>query len=136
MLSRAAIIIAALACAAPAAAQDYRASNKLTVGQITPAVFEVVSRPGKSGANNFWCAAAEYARDRLGAAGTARIYVAEPRGPSTLSPSRSAVRFTLDPAAAGIDATPPRTSLSVDHVGDSIARRSAEEYCIVEINTF
>ena len=136
MLRHVVIALAALSLAAPAAAQEFRAANKLTVGQITPAVFEVVSRPGKSGASNFWCAAADYARQRLGAPGNARIYVAQARGPSTLSPGRSGVRFTLDPAAARIEPIAPRTSLSVDHVGDNLSVSLGLQYCIVEINTF
>lgn len=136
MFRPAALALVALSLAAPAAAQDFRAVNKLMVGQITPAVFEVVSRPGASGANNFWCGAADYARQRLGAPGNARIYVAQARGPSTLSPGRSGVRFTLDPAAAGIEPIAPRTSLSVDHVGDNLSVSLGQQYCIVEINTF
>ncbi len=135
MLRHVAIALAALSIAAPAAAKEFKAVNKLTVGQITPAVFEVVSRPGKSGANNFWCGAADYARQRLGARGNARIYLVQPRGASTLSPGRSGVRFTLDPAAAGIEPIPPRTSLSVDHVGDNLTVNFGLQYCTVEINT-
>lgn len=135
MLRPFAIALAALSIAAPAAAKDFRAANKLTVAQITPAVFEVVSRPGKSGANNFWCGAADYARQRLGAPGNARIYLVQGRSPSTLSPGRAGVRFTLDPAAAGIEPIAPRTSLSVDHVGDNLSVNLGLQYCIVEINT-
>jgi hypothetical protein len=135
MLRHAAIALVALSIAAPAAAKEFKAVNKLTVGQITPAVFEVVSRPGKSGANNFWCAAADYARKHLAAPGNARVYVAQARGASTLTPGRSGVRFTLDPAAAGIEPIAPRTSLSVDHVGDNLTINFGMQYCTVEINT-
>lgn len=115
------LFIAALCSLVPLAghAQVFRAENRVAVVGVADG-FEVRG-DGGLGARGVWCAAADYARDVLGAHGFARLYIAEGRAPGL--GQRDPVRFTLDPT--GLRPTPVfvvgaslRTAgatLSVDH---------------------
>lgn len=83
--------------AAPAVAQSFRAENRVVVNPLPGGEFEVIESHG-FGARGLWCAAADYAREVLGAAGTSRVYVRQARGPSVTKPGRKGVIFTLDPS--------------------------------------
>ena len=116
---RGAWILAALALAsAPATAQSLRVENRVTVSAV-PGGFSVPDGGGM-GARGMWCAAGEYAARRAGAAETARVYVAVPRGRGF---DRAPVVFTLDPAGLvprpvlilGTSLTRAGSSLSVAH---------------------
>src|SRR6056297_2209196 len=102
--------------ALPSGAFAFNAENRHKVAPVDGAVFEVVGQPGSSPAN-FWCAAADYARDRLGARDNARVYLVAGRGAAQSEPGRTGVRFTLEPGAAGITPVRPQLSLSVDVIG-------------------
>ncbi len=116
------LVLAGVGLAAPLAAQGYRAENRVTVNPLPGGSFEVIEGGGY-GARGMWCAAADYARDVLGARGTARVYVKRARGPSQTVPGRKGAVFTLDPT--GLDPVPvtitgsstrrPGSNLSVDH---------------------
>lgn len=108
-----------LACllAAPLSAQTFRAENRV---EVTPVSGGFAVRDGAGfGARGMWCAAADYARDVLGARGTQRIYIAEERARGQRGP----VVFTLDskgliPSSVTIVGNSIRTAgsnLSVDH---------------------
>lgn len=105
--------------AAPVTAQTYRTENHVLVTAV-PSGFEVASGGGY-GASGIWCAAADYAREVLGAAGTSRIYVAQGRRPGL--GQRGPVRFTLDPTGlvpratfiVGASLRHAGSTLSVDH---------------------
>ena len=105
--------------AVPVAAQGFRAENRVTV-LPAPGGFDVQSGGG-FGARGMWCAAADYARDALGARGGQRIYVAVGRRPGL--GQRAPVRFTLDPTGltpqsvfiVGSSLQTAGSALSVDH---------------------
>lgn len=110
------------ALAAPLGAQTFHAKNGVTA---TPdaGVFSVANGGGL-GARGMWCAAADYARDVLGANGSQRIYVAEDRARGQRGP----VRFTLD--ATGL--TPSRVSIigaSIRTAGANLSVGHAISFC-------
>ncbi len=51
------------------------------------------------------------------------------RGPSETTGRKTAVQFTLDPAAAGITATSPNVLLNALKTGDNMSVQSANLYC-------
>lgn len=105
--------------ASPVAAQAFRAENRVTVTPA-PGGFEI-SNGGGFGARGMWCAAADYARTVLAAAGTDRVYIARARSPGL--GQRAAVLFTLDPTGlvpapvtiVGASLRRAGANLSVDH---------------------
>lgn len=119
-MKRFSFLLALCALAGPALSSEvFRAENRATVvGE--PGGFQVQG-DGGYGARGVWCAAADYARDVLGAHGFARIYVAEGRAPGF--GQRGPVHFTLDPAGlrpspvfvVGASLQTAGATLSVDH---------------------
>lgn len=113
------IVVVIALCAGPAAAQTFRAENRVLVTPVAGG-FEVANGGG-FGARGMWCAAADFARRVRGARGTDRIYIAEGRKPGL--GQRAPVRFTLDPT--GLNPSPVTivgsslrragSTLSVDH---------------------
>ena len=71
-----------------------------------------------------WCAAADYARDVLGARGTHRIYVARDRAPGQRGP----VRFTLDPSGL-TPVTVVLTGASIRQAGANLSVDHAQSFC-------
>lgn len=75
----------------------------------------------------YWCGASIYARDRLGAKATQKIYVIQGPAPSSARPDRVSVRFSLTP--------PPQTdsastySNSVGIVGNALSVAQASGGC-------
>lgn len=112
----------------PQVADAFNGRRGTTVNPVNNAVFEVVARGAASGAT-YWCGAADYARRVLGASWTTRIYIARGRGPSETTGRKTAVQFTLDPAAAGITATSPNVLLNALKTGDNMSVQSANLYC-------
>ena len=113
------LLAAALVAAAPAHA--FISSNRMRVDATGPVTFSVTARGGKYGAIDFWCAAGEYAWQRLRAPNNARIYrLSEP-------PRRSgeAIVFSLDPTGKA-----SRTGLAVIGTDDgSLSVASARTQC-------
>ena len=105
--------------ALPATAQTFRAENRVYVTPA-PGGFEV-SNGGGYGARGMWCAAADYANDVAGAAGTDRRYIARGRTPGI--GQQVPVLFSLDqsslrPSAVfivGVSLRQDGSTLSVDH---------------------
>jgi hypothetical protein len=92
MILRATVLVAALFAATEASAA-WRASNGYEVKPEGPVTYSVWWRGGGTGAIDFWCAAGEYAWQRLRASNNARIYrLSEP-------PRRGGqpVFYSLDP---------------------------------------
>ena len=116
--------LAALLFTTPAAAQAFRAENRVTV-LPAPGGFDVQSGGGY-GARGMWCAAADYARDVLGARGSEALYVAQGRRPGL--GQRAPVRFTLDPAGLA-----PRSVLivgsSLQTAGSTLTVNHALGFC-------
>lgn len=121
-------LIAAGLLSLPTGADAFTGRHGVGVNPVNEAVFEVIARTAGSG-SDYWCGAAEYAQRALRAPWTATIFIARGRGPSVTTGRRSAVQFTLDPAAVGI--TPGTQSLSVNalRVGDSMSVQSAFQFC-------
>lgn len=113
----------------PVAADAYTARNRMNVEDIGGSAFEVVSRNGKTGARDYWCAAGEYATAQ-GLASNARIYLLRAPGPSLSQPGRKAVQFTTRPEASGITPLSPQLSLTVTAIGDNLSVALAREYCL------
>ncbi|MFV1493464.1 hypothetical protein VWX97_19935 [Phaeobacter sp. JH18-32] len=88
-----------LALAVPASA--FRAINRLEVVPAGASQFEVIGRAGAL-KSDYWCAAGDYVRKSLGLPWQTKIYAVDGIGASSTTGARSAVRFTLDPAAAGV----------------------------------
>ena len=103
--------------AVPAVAQTFRAENRVDVRPALNNAFQI-SSGGDYGARGMWCAASDYAQDVLGASGTSRIYITEPRT-STSGP----VTFSLDAngtqgksvSIVGASLRQLGANLSVDH---------------------
>ncbi|MCE8009366.1 hypothetical protein [Aestuariivita sp.] len=130
---RRAFAIAALIATLPFSAQAFTAENRLNVADIGGGVYEVVGRPGISGARQFWCAAGDYAFS-LGVPTNTRVYLVSGRQPSVTEPGRTAVRFTLDPRAAGITPLTPQLVLTVKVPGDNLSVAVAREFCGVVVS--
>ena len=114
--------------AAPGLALAFTAPNRLNVNPVDAAVFEVIGKPGSTGAD-YWCAAADYAQRKLRVPWKSELYIARTRGPSVTSGRKSAVHFTLDPGAAGISASGPSLSLNALRTGDHMSVQLAHTYC-------
>ncbi len=101
MRTRFAVMFVAALAASVSSAQAFRAANSLEVNKVDANVFEVVGRPGVF-SEDYWCGAGDYARRALGVPWNTDIYIARELGKSQTTGGRSAVQFTLDPAAAGV----------------------------------
>lgn len=122
MLKKIVFVALAGALALPASAQTFRAENRVNVTPVAGG-FAVADGNG-FGARGMWCAAADYARDRLGASGTQRLYVAQDRPSGTRGP----VVFTLD--ATGL--TPSRVfsvGSSIRTAGANLSVDHAQTFC-------
>lgn len=112
-----AVTLGATVLAGAAHAQAYRAENRVTVTGLGNATFSVPSS-GKFGARGAWCAAADYAREVLGASGTNRLYVQKPKATNS-----GPVVFGLTPGGTtpvGVQGTTAAlrtagSNLSIDH---------------------
>ncbi|UWR53858.1 hypothetical protein K4F84_04370 [Phaeobacter inhibens] len=82
-------------------ASAFRAINRLEVVPAGTGQFEVIGRAGAL-KSDYWCAAGDYVRKSLGLSWQTKIYAVDGIGASATTGARSAVRFTLDPAAAGV----------------------------------
>ncbi|APG46282.1 hypothetical protein PhaeoP97_00849 [Phaeobacter porticola] len=85
----------------PNSAFAFRAINKLEVVPAGQNQFEVIGRAGAF-KPDYWCAAGDYTRRSLGLSWQTKIYAVDGIGASITTGARSAVRFTLDPVAAGV----------------------------------
>ncbi|WP_299874163.1 hypothetical protein [uncultured Sulfitobacter sp.] len=122
MIKHLSTLALALALATPAAAQTFRAENRVDVTPVANG-FAIADGNGQW-ARGMWCAAADYARDVLGAGGTQRIYVAKSKGRGAGNP----VIFTLDPTGL----TPSSVtflSSSIKTPGANLSVDQANVYC-------
>jgi hypothetical protein len=127
---RAYILATILAAVVPAIAdaQTYRAVNRLTVVPLSGSSFEVIEAYGE-GPSGMWCAAADYAKRRLGTRG--RIYILEGRGASQSVSGRKSVVFTTD--ANSLPQGPITSiSLSTSQVGVGLPINHAIQFCRAE----
>lgn len=127
-MRRLALIIALCPTLAWANTFLFGTESRFPVAQVDSATFEVIARGGRVNAGKYWCSAGLYGLS-LGVRSNTRIYLAVAEGPSVTAPGRKAVRFTLDPEAAGITPISPQLSLSVKAVGDNMTVTAARQFC-------
>ena len=120
--SRMALFTALTCLAVPVAAQEFRASNHMTVTPLSDGSFEVSGR-AELWARDFWCAAGEYGRRVLDLPVTARIAVTAP-----YDKARRTVVFGPVP-----DAEPQFRvvimGLSIRNAGESLSVGQANGFC-------
>jgi hypothetical protein len=124
-------VLAAALClaAAPAAAGSFRAVNGLLVVPEGGRSFGVPFQ-GLSNNHEFWCAAGDYVRRRLGLPGRTPIYLL-----SELPRQRGqGLRFSLDPEGAA--ARTGVSSFGGDGPGNSVSANTAYNLCPVRIPPF
>ncbi|MEP2783000.1 MAG: hypothetical protein ABJO67_18120 [Pseudoruegeria sp.] len=96
-----------------------------------PADFEVLQK-APNGATDYWCAAGEYARRKLGVGSTDKVYLRKPSGPSEFRVGRSSVGYTVQPSPdvqqAGV-AGGQRFTKSMSRVGENWGAESARSVC-------
>ncbi len=121
------LAISLAALPAMAGAQSFTAENRLVVVPLNGGQFEVIEARGE-GPRGIWCAAADFARDRLGVPGTERVYISRGRGPSVSGARRKTVIFTSDP---DVLSRPPfqSVSLSTDQIGMGLPVNHAHQFC-------
>ncbi|MDP5216131.1 hypothetical protein Q5Y75_02780 [Ruegeria sp. 2205SS24-7] len=97
------------------------------VYQVDANIFEVVPYP-LAGRDEYWCGASDYARRRLGAAWSQQIYMASKTVRSAAAGGRTAVQFTLNPQAIGLEPVDVnvRTGLII---GDHMTVQRANGFC-------
>ncbi len=123
------IIIAALCASLPVtvSAQTFRAESRQTVIPLSATEFEVLE-DRTAGPRGYWCAAADFAKSRLGAAQGARLYIKSGRAQSRNAPQYKSVVFTTD--QAGLSADPNRSYyVSLRKVGYNLPVGHAYEFC-------
>lgn len=112
---------------AVAAAQSFEAINHLKVYGLSQTSFEVIEARGE-GPRGIWCAAADYAINRLGTPRNQRFYVQSPRGKSQSGAGRIGVVFTTDVASLPVE--PSRSySVTVDRPGLGLPIYHANQFC-------
>jgi len=137
----AALLLAAAFTAPLEAAEPYRAFNTLGVvpDPERPETFRVISR-AHGGPADYWCAAGDYARRKLGAGVTARVYVLRPPGPSPVAFGRHAYTFTTSPPSDLVDGRRPgdrgRYSISLDEPGYNLSVAHARGFCADSLRKF
>ena len=99
------LIAAALLAAAATTTSAQNVSRTSTESGLTAIGtaegFEVLSRAGM-GKADYFCAAGDFARSRLGAANTDRVRVIRGLGPSRFEPNRFSVEFKLAGPGGGM----------------------------------
>lgn len=120
--------LATLILCLPVPAEAFTGRRGTRVNPIATIGFEVIARTAGSSAD-YWCGAGEYAHRVVNAPWTTRIYVLRGRGPSVTTGRRSAVQFTLDPAAAGVVPQPQGLIVDLLAPGYSMQVQLAVTYC-------
>lgn len=118
---------------APGLALAWRAVNQSEVIPVAGDRFEVINR-ASSRAQDYWCAAGDYAIAQLRKPAGQRIYIWAGVGPSQTTKGRKAVQFSLSVPPSG--PAPQSLSLSVKAVGDSLTAAAAQQYCYDRLRNF
>lgn len=106
----------------------FTTKNQMRVNPVDAAVWEVVPRRATSG-EEIWCAAADFVNRGLRRPWNTEIFVFRGRGPSVTTGRVTAVQFTIDPDAAGIEPTEPGLLLNAFRVGDHMSADRARVLC-------
>ncbi|MEM7520340.1 MAG: hypothetical protein AAF307_04820 [Pseudomonadota bacterium] len=105
-----------------AQAQTFKAENDVTVTPLGGGTFAAATL-GRYGARGAWCAAADYAIDVLGAPGTARLYVTQPK-----TTNSGPVGFSLSPGSTTPSAV-SSTSAAIRTAGANLSVDHAFQFC-------
>ena len=120
-------IVFGLTAASPALA--FVAENSHQVNRLPDAgTFEVVGQNG-SGPGDYFCAAAHYAQDVLGAPVAARLSVLRGYGASQTAPGRRAVSFIVDDGSGRRPGDDRNYALSVEETGFNLSIGMARRFC-------
>ncbi len=108
------------------ASSSSAAPNGFQTMGIDATDFEVIPR-ARQDIDGYWCAAADFARRKLGAGWQQQIYVLRGYGPSVTTGRRTAVQFTLNAPANA----PQQSSISVSNFqpGHSMSVQGANARC-------
>lgn len=109
-------------------AQSYRAINTLQVNKADANVFEVIGRPGAM-KEDYWCGAGDYVRRTQNVPWKTKIFVVSDISRGITTGAKSAVRFTLNPEAIGIEPYESNWIGNVLTVGYSRSVTSAFDQC-------
>ncbi len=123
------LILAALCAILPiaASAQAYRTESWLVAVPLNAKDFEVIEDNGE-GPRGIWCAAADFAKNRLGLPTSANLYIQTGLGPSVTTPGHRSVVFTIDPER--LSAKPNKGySVSLKKVGYTLHVGHADNFC-------
>ena len=124
------VIAATTFAVSTAEAQSFRAYNRVIVNPVSSTTFETIeSVDNNNGARGLWCAAADYAINRLGASGTSRLYVQTPRGNSVTEPGRKGVVFGLSTPAGTPPVSVTSTSAAMRIPGSNLSVDHAYQFC-------
>ncbi|KUJ80575.1 hypothetical protein AVO45_05885 [Ruegeria marisrubri] len=121
-------VLALIATATSFVSMAGAAPNGFRAEAINSTDFEVIPR-SRNDISGYWCAAADFARRKLGAGWTQPIYVLRGFGPSVTTGRKTAVQFTLDPGAAGLVPSDQGWIRSGLKPGDSMSVQRAQGFC-------
>ncbi len=116
-------IAAAIALTLPVVANA--APNGYRTEAINSTEFEVIPR-ARQDIDGYWCAAADFARRKLGAGWQQRIYVLRGYGPSVTTGRKTAVQFSLKMPT---NSPQQNSSLTAFAVGESMSIQGANGRC-------
>ncbi|WP_170475971.1 hypothetical protein [Ruegeria arenilitoris] len=116
-------IAAAIALTVPTAASS--APNGYRTEPMNSTDFEVIPR-ARQDVDGYWCAAADFARRKLGAGWQQRIYVLRGYGPSLTTGRRTAVQFSLKMPT---NVPQQNSSFQAFAVGESMSVQGANGRC-------
>lgn len=118
---------AAMVAAAPV--ETDAAPNGYRTEPMNSTDFEVIPR-ARQDVDGYWCAAADFARRKLGAGWQQRIYVLRGYGPSVTTGRRTAVQFSVKPPTGGVPQQ-PSVVVSGFQPGYSMSVQGANARCNV-----
>lgn len=118
-------VIFGLALVLQGGPSDARRANAFTATAVDSSTVELSART--SVAQDYWCQAGSYARNRLRIPVATRIYLVREIGPSQSVPGERSVVFSLNPPE-GVDTT-PGNSVTVKRVGDNMSVAGAQSFC-------
>ncbi|MEP1520821.1 hypothetical protein [Ascidiaceihabitans sp.] len=115
-------LVATAILTVPAQAQTFRAENRVVVTPAQGNSFSISNGEGQ-GARGMWCAASDYAQDVLGARGSERLVVDQPR-----TSKRGPVVFALKGRDGGSGSVLIVGS-SLRSAGSSLSVNHAYQFC-------
>jgi len=122
-------ILAITVLALPQTASAFDSTNGMEVNEVNANVFEVIPRRGGASGDSYWCAAGEYAEEKLRAKPREVVYVVRGPGASETTDRVEAVQFTLNPSAVGVTPGPLAEDANDFNVGGHMGLGLARTNC-------